>query len=73
MEAIKLILKLVIPLTYLTKIDLKNAYYKISVSSNHQKYLKLANNQDLCKFTCLPNGYCHWPRKFTKVLKPLQD
>ena len=35
----------------------------------HQKYLKFANNQDLYKFTCLPNGYCHGPRKFTKVLK----
>ena len=40
------------------------------MSSSHQKYLKFANNQDLYKFTCLPNGYCHEHRKFTKVLKP---
>ena len=64
------ILKLVIPLTYFTKIDLKDAYYTIPVSPIHQKYAKFANNQDLYKFTCLPNGYCHEPRKFTKVLKP---
>ena len=70
METIMSILKLVTPLTYFTKIDLKDAYYTIPVSPSHQKYLKFANNQDLCKFTCLPNGYCHEPRKFTKVLKP---
>ena len=39
--------------------------------SSHQKYLKFANNQDLYKFTCLHKGYCHGPRKFTKVLKSL--
>ena len=70
MGTIMSILKLVTPLTYFTKIDLKHAYYTIPVSPSHQKYLKFANNQDLHKFTCLPNGYCHGPRKFTKVLKP---
>ena len=64
------ILKLVTPLTYFTKIDLKDAYYTIPVSPSHQKYLKFANNQDLYKFTCLPNGYCYGTRKFTKVSKP---
>ena len=70
METIMSILKLVTPLTYFTKIDLKDAYYTIPVSPSHQKYLKFANNQDLYKFTCLHNGYFHGPRKFTtKVLK----
>ena len=64
------ILKLVTPLTYFPKIDLKDAYYTIQVSPSHQKYLKFANNQDLYKFTCLPNGYCYGTRKFTKVSKP---
>ena len=64
------ILKLVTLLTYFTNIDLIDAYYIIPVSPSHQKYLKFANNQDLHKFTCLPNGYNHGPRKFTKVLKP---
>ena len=70
METIMSILKLVTLLTYFTKINLKDAYYTIPVSPSHQKYLKFANNQDLYKFTCPPNGYCHEPRKFTKVLKP---
>ena len=70
METILSILKLVTPLTYFTKIGLKDAHYTIPVSSSHQKYLTFANNQDLYKCTCLPNGYCHGPRKFNKVLKP---
>ena len=70
MEKIMPLLKLVTPLTNVTKIDLKDAYYTIPVSPSHQKYLKFANNQDLHKFTSLPNGYNHGPRKFTKVLKP---
>ena len=69
METIMSVLKLVTPLTYFTKIDLKDANYTIPVSPSHQKDLKFANNQDLYRFTCLPNGYCHRPRKFTKVLK----
>lgn len=55
---------------YFTKIDLKDAYYTIPILEEHQKYLKFANKDDLLKFTCLPNGYCHGPRKFTKALKP---
>ena len=70
METIMSILKVVTPLTYFTKNDSKDAYYTIPVSPNHQKYLKFANNQDLYKSTCLPNGYCHGARKFTKVLQP---
>ena len=70
MKTIMSILKLVTPLKYFTKIDLKVAYHTIPVSSSPQKCLKFANNQDLYKFTCLPNGYCHRPRKFTKALNP---
>ena len=36
----------------------------------YQKYLKFANKDHLYKFICLPNGYFHGPRKFTKALKP---
>ena len=39
METITSILKLVTRLTYFTKIDLKDAYYTISVSPSHQKYV----------------------------------
>ena len=55
METKMSILKLVTPLTYFTKIDLKSTYYTILVSPSHQKCLQFANNQDLYKFTCLPS------------------
>ena len=70
METITLILKLVTPNIYFTKIDLKDAYYTIAILEEHQKYLKFANKDHLYKFTCLPNGYCHGSCKFTKALKP---
>ena len=69
MEAITPILKLVTPNIYLTKTDLKDAYYTIPILEEHQKYLKFANKDHLYKFTCLPNGCCHGPGKFTKAHK----
>ena len=71
METITSILKLVTPKTYFTKIELKDTYYTIPIAAEHQKYLKFSHRNDLYQFTCLPNGYCHGPRKFTKSLKPL--
>ena len=70
MEIITSILKLVTSNMHFTKIDLKDAYYTIPIIEEHQKYLKFANKDYLYKFTCLPNGYCHGPQKFTKALKP---
>ena len=35
------------------------------------KFLKFNLRGKLNKFTCLPNGLCSGPRKFTKLLKPL--
>ena len=69
METISSILKLVTTNMYFTNFDLKDAYYTIPISEEHQKNLKLANEDHLYKFTCLPNGHCHGPRKFTKALK----
>ena len=70
METIMSVLELVTPVTYFTKIDLKDTYYTIPLSPSHQKYLEFAINQDLFKFTCLINGYFYGSRNFTKVLKP---
>ena len=70
METITSILKLVRPNMYFTKTDLKDAYYGISILEEHQKYLTLVKKYHLYKFTCLTNGYCHGPWKFTKALNP---
>ena len=45
----------------MAKSDLKDAYYFIPILPEHQKFLK---------FTCLPNGLCSGPRKFTELLEP---
>jgi hypothetical protein len=74
METIYSILKLVRQNCWFTKIDLKDAYYTIPIDVNHRKLLKFSHNGKLFKFCALPNGYCHGPRKFTKLLKvPLSE
>ena len=70
METITSMLKLVILKTYFMKIDLKDAYYGMPIAPEHHKYLKLSHRNDLYQSTCLPNRYCHLPRKFKKSLKP---
>lgn len=70
METIKSVLNLVTPNCYMASIDIKDAYYSIPILPEHQKLLKFSLGGKLYKFTCLPNGLCSGPRKFTKVLKP---
>lgn len=70
METLSSILALVTKGCFFTKIDLKDAYYSIPVRDQDQNLLKFRHRGNLYKFTCLPNGLCHGPRKFTKLLKP---
>ena len=67
METINSILKLVRPNCYMASVDIKD--YSIPVSEHDQKYLKFMFDGQLYAFTCLPNGLCSGPRKFTKLLK----
>ena len=55
----------------MAKLDIKDAYYGKAIQGQHQKYLKMKNNNKLFKYTVLPNVYTKGPRKFTKVMKPL--
>ena len=70
METIKSILILVTPNYYMVKVDIKDAYSSVPILPEHQKYLKFYFRGKLYQFTCLPNGLCSGPRKFTKLLKP---
>ena len=54
----------------MAKIGIKDVYYSIPILPEHQKFLKFSLQGKLYKFTCLPNGLCSGPRKFTKLLKP---
>ena len=70
MESIKSILTLVTPNCCMAKVDIKAEYYFVAILQEHQKYLKFYFRGKLCQFTCLPNGLCSGPCKFTKLLKP---
>ena len=55
---------------YMASIDLKDAYYSVSITPADRKYLRFMWRGSLSQFTCLPNGLSCAPRKFTKLLKP---
>ena len=70
MKTIKSVLNLVTLNCYMANIEIKGAYYSIPILTEHQKVFKFSLQGKLYKFTCLPNGLCSGPRKFTKLLKP---
>lgn len=55
----------------MASIDLKDAYYSVSIAKLDQKYLKFSWRGNLYEFTCFPDGLAFCPRKFTKLLKPV--
>ena len=57
----------------MASIDLKDAYYSVPIATEHQKYLKFMWEGKLYKFACFPNGLAFCPRKFTKLLKPINS
>ena len=56
---------------WLTKIDLKEAYYALPIHLGSQYLLSFMWNEKLFHFTCLPFGLSCAPRVFTKMLKPV--
>ena len=70
MATINSVLNLITPNCFMAKVDIKDAYYSVPIMEEHQKYLKFWFKGELYQFTCLPNGLCSGPRKFTKLLKP---
>ena len=70
MDTIDTVTELIHESSYMTKIDLKDAYYSVPINENDKKYLKFVHKGKLFHFTSLPNGLSCGPRKFTKLLKP---
>ena len=56
---------------FLTKLDLKDAYYALPIHPSHRKYLKFIYQDRTYEFQCLPFGLSSAPRAFTKTLKPV--
>ena len=59
------------PHCFMASVDLKDAYYSVSIASTDQKYLKFVWDGQLYKFVCFSNGLTCCPRMFTKLLKPV--
>ena len=70
MENLESAITLMSPNCYMASIDLKDAYYSLSIETNHRKYLRFIWKNQLFQFACLPNGLSSAPRMFTKLMKP---
>ena len=66
---VQAIIDLLRPNQFMCSIDLKDAYYCISVHRSHRKFLKFFYNDQLYQFTCLAQGIGCAPRIFTKIMK----
>ena len=55
----------------MVKLDLKDAYFTLSIWEKHQKFPRFIWKEDLFEFACLPFGLASAPRIFTKLMKPV--
>ena len=69
MDTLEMAINMMTPGCFMASIDLKDAYYTVPISTDHQKYLKFIFNGSLYQYTCLPDGLSCAPRVFTKLLK----
>jgi len=56
---------------FLASVDLRHAYYSVSVDQEYRKFLKFQWKGVLYQYTCFANGLSNCPRYFTKLLKPV--
>ena len=70
MEELQSFLELITPGCFMTSLDLKDAYYYISINQGHKKYLKFYWKVQLYKLLVSSNGLCSGPGKFAKLMKP---
>ncbi len=71
METLKSALSTIQPGDWFGSLDLKDAYFSISVAKQHRKYLRFIWKDRQFQFCDLPQGLSSSPRVFTKVLKPM--
>lgn len=68
---LKTALDLIEPGMWMASADLTDAYYTVSISKHHRKYLRFRHGNMLLEYQVLPNGLSPGPRIFTKLLKPI--
>ena len=71
MESLNHVVHIMKPGCFMASLDIRDAYYSVSIHEQHQKYLKFQWNGQLYQFLCMPNGLACAPRLFTKLLKPV--
>ena len=55
---------------WMTKVDLKDAFFMVPLAQQFRHLLLFKVNAESFQFLCLPFGLCTAPRVLTKVLKP---
>ena len=73
METLQSALTLVKPGSYMAVLDLKDAYYSVSIAEEHRHYLRFVFMNQLVEYVALPNGLASAPRLFTKLMKPVDS
>ncbi|KAM4748674.1 LOW QUALITY PROTEIN: uncharacterized protein WCC33_006046 [Rhinophrynus dorsalis] len=71
MEGIHLLRDLLLPMDWMVKIDLQDAYLTVPMAQSSQIYLRFLWRTEIWQFTCLPFGLSSAPWCFTKLLKPV--
>ena len=71
MEGIHLLKDILRPGGWMTKVNLKDAYFSITVSSHDRKFLRFRWQGKMYQFNCLPFGLSSAPWIFTKATKPV--
>lgn len=71
MFSLKTALDLTTQSAWMGTVDLKHAYYSVSIDKDFRKFLRFIWQGQLYEFTCMPNGLAVCPRIFTKLLKPI--
>lgn len=71
MEDIRSARNLISEGVYMCSVDVKDAYYLISIHKAHRKCLRLKFLGKTYQFTCLPFGLSTSPYVFTKIMKPV--
>ena len=70
MEGMHTLKEIIRPDDWLTKVDLKDAFFTIPMSMGDREYLRFTYRGETYQFNCLPFGLSPAPWVFTKTLKP---
>lgn len=71
MEGLPLLKSLIQRNDWMVKVDLKDAYFCVTIHQEQQKFLRFQWEGTLYQFCCLPFGLASTKRDFTTLLKPV--